>query len=188
MIAGIFVGGRSTRMGRTKALLRAPSGLTLVEHWVALTREIGATPVLVGRRADVPPIAEVIEDAAPDAGPLGGLVGLLERAGDSHALALACDMPHVDRVLLERLATAPAAIALAPRRGGQWEALFSRFDARLALPTARERLARHELALQALFDTLGARELTLSAAEEAMLDDWDRPEDVLRARPGRERP
>ncbi len=182
MYAGIFVGGRSARMGRTKALLEAPSGSTLVEHWVALARACGATPLIVGQRDDVPPIVEVVEDAAHDAGPLAGLVALLERARGGRALAVACDMPFVEGALLRRLIDAPGAGALAPRREGVWEPLFARFDADTALPVARERLARRQLSLQGLLEQLDVTELVLSAAEARQLDDWDRPEDLTRSR------
>jgi molybdopterin-guanine dinucleotide biosynthesis protein A len=180
VIVGIFVGGRSRRMGRTKATMLAPSGVTLVERCVMLARSIGATPVLVGRREDVPAIAEVVDDAAIDAGPLGGLVALLDRARGDHAIALACDMPFIGEALLRRLIDAPPAIAIAPKRAGRWEPLFARYDADRAITIARERLHRRELAMHALLDALAATELAIDETEARQLDDWDSPDDVTR--------
>jgi molybdopterin-guanine dinucleotide biosynthesis protein A len=178
VIVGIFVGGASTRMGRTKALLPSPEGVTLVERQLALARTLGADVVLVGRRADVPPIAPVLDDARAHAGPLGGLVALLAHAGARPAIALACDMPFVTADLMARLAAAPPAIALAPRRDGRWEPLCARYDAPGALPVARERLERGALSMQGLLDAVGATELPLAEGEAALLDDWDTPADV----------
>lgn len=178
LVVGVFVGGASTRMGRTKALLAAPEGVTLVERQVRLARAIGAEVVLVGRRDDVPAIAPVLDDARVDAGPLGGLVSLLTHAGERPAIALACDMPFVSEDLLARLAEAPPALVLAPRREGRWEPLCARYDASRVLPVARETLARGALAMQGLLDALGAVELVLEPGEASLLDDWDTPTDV----------
>jgi molybdenum cofactor guanylyltransferase len=178
VIVGIFVGGGSTRMGRTKALLPAPEGGTLIERAIELARSIGAEPVVVGRRDDVSTRAPVIDDVAPGRGPLGGLVALLAHARGP-AIALACDMPFVSRALLARLAAAPPAIALAPRVDGRWEPLFARYDP-AALPIARARLEAGSLALQGLLDAIGARELALTEGEQRELRDWDTPGDLLR--------
>ena len=172
--------------GVDKGLLPAPSGeRTLVERWQGMLARAGVRCVLVGRRAAYASnvsntsssFASVLDDAEPGRGPLGGLVALLEAAGPGVALALACDMPYVSEGLLSRLLDAPACAVLAPRRGGRWEPLCARYDAPIALPVARARLARGQLGLQGLLDELGARELALADDEARELDDWDTPED-----------
>ncbi len=117
MLGGIFVGGASSRMnGVPKGLLRAPDGETIVAHVARAMREAGLEPVLVGKRAeyaaiDVPAIAD-----AADAGPLGGLVALLDAARGENVVAVACDMPFVSAALVRKLAEAPDAPVVAPRR------------------------------------------------------------------------
>ena len=94
-LGGIFIGGASRRMGRPKALLPVASGETLLERTVRVVSAAGLAPVLVGRRAELPElelliaklVLPVLADAAPNAGPLGGLVSLLEEAGDHDVLA-----------------------------------------------------------------------------------------------------
>jgi molybdenum cofactor guanylyltransferase len=178
---GVLVGGASSRMGRTKALLDAPEGGTLLARAIALAHAVGAEPVIVGRRDDVPALATVIDDVRADRGPLAGLVSLFEHAGDRQVVALACDMPFVTAPLLARLLAAPPALAIAPRRDGRWEPLFARYDAARALPLARGRLDADQCSLQGLLDALRATELLTTSAERALLADWDTPSDVMRS-------
>jgi molybdopterin-guanine dinucleotide biosynthesis protein A len=178
LIGGIFVGGRSVRMGgRPKGLL-VHDGETLVARWRRLLAGAGVTPVLVGRNEAYDAAGlETLDDAEGGRGPLGGLVALLERAGQGQAIAIACDMPYVSAELLEALLRAPSAVAVAPRRNGAWEPMFSRWDAPRALPIARARLEAGALGLQRLLDEVGASTLDL-ADHERELDDWDTPDDL----------
>jgi molybdenum cofactor guanylyltransferase len=187
VVAGIFVGGGSTRMGgRPKGLLLAPSGETLVARWKGLFASLSIPCLLVGERARSAYASaglEVLDDAraADDLGPLGGLLALLEHAGERAAIAVACDMPFVSAELVRRLAEARAtAPAIAARREGRWEPFFARYDAKAALPIALEHADARRGSLQALLDAALAEELTMSDAEHAELRDWDAPEDVTR--------
>ena len=178
VVAGIFVGGASRRMGgRPKGLLALDDGRTLVERWVDVLRELDVEIVLVGRRAEYAGVElPQLEDAELGRGPLSGLAALLAHAGDRRALALACDMPRVEaedlRALLD---AAPDAVAVAPRREDRWEPLCAVYDAGRALEVVRRRLREGSLALQGLLDELGAVEADLPASH---LHDWDRPEDT----------
>jgi molybdopterin-guanine dinucleotide biosynthesis protein A len=182
-IAGIFVGGAGTRMGGVaKGLMRAPDGATLVERWAALLAPLGLDLVLVGAHAH-PAYAglgfEIVDDAPRGIGPLGGLVGLLERAGGARALAFACDMPFVSSALVHRLLDAsPDAAILAPRRDGRWEPLCARYDPARVLGPAAARARADDHSLQRLLGDMGATELPLSPHEANQLHDWDSPKDL----------
>jgi molybdopterin-guanine dinucleotide biosynthesis protein A len=181
LVAGVFVGGAATRMGgRAKGLMRAPDGVPIVERWREMLQGAGAEVVLVGAADAYAHLAlERVHDAPPGIGPLGGLVALLRRAGDGHALAVACDMPYVSRALLERLISAPTdAPVVAPRHEGRWEPLFARYDAARVLPLALARVASRAHALQGLLDVASASELALAPEEWRELRDWDAPGDV----------
>lgn len=175
MIGGIFVGGAGTRMGgAAKGLLLGPDGQPLVVRTAELLRAQGITPVLVGLRAEYTTMLPALPDAVGATGPIAGLLALLEHAGDEDAIALACDMPFLSASSLARLAAAPLASIVAPRRDGRWEPFFSRHRPRAVLPHAR---ALAGGSLQRLFDRAGAAELFVSPME---LRDWDTPEDVTR--------
>jgi molybdopterin-guanine dinucleotide biosynthesis protein A len=185
-ILGICVGGRARRMGgAAKGLLAAPDGAgSLVSRLVALAEPLVDHVVLVGEHEAYRALPwTTLEDAVPDAGPLGGLVALLEHAKGRDVIAIACDMPFVDRALLARLVhEARDAAILSPRRDGRWEPLVARYRSDAVIDAARARLARGELGLQPLLDALDATELLLDDAERARLDDWDSPDDVARPR------
>jgi molybdopterin-guanine dinucleotide biosynthesis protein A len=180
-LVGIFVGGRARRMGGiAKGLLPAPDGAgPLVLRASGLAQTLALRVVLVGEHPAYAALGlPMIADAAADAGPLGGLVALLEHARGEDVIALACDLPYLDGTLLARLAhERPDAAILAPRRDGRWEPLAARYGAGV-LPSARRRLDARELALQALLAEVGATELPLDAATLPTLDDWDTPADL----------
>jgi molybdopterin-guanine dinucleotide biosynthesis protein A len=183
LLAGVFVGGAGSRLGGVaKGLMRAPGGGTLVDRWCRLLADLGIDVVLVGDHEAYRDLGlPLVDDDPPGIGPLGGLVGLLRRAGEGHALALACDMPFVSPGLLARLAAlarqpdGPRAVA--PRTGGAWEPLFAAYDARHVLPVAVARAARGARSLQGLLDEAGALELPLDPGQAAELKDWDTPAD-----------
>ncbi len=187
VLAGVFVGGESKRMGRPKGLLRPPSGEpSIVQRWIAMLRAVEAPHVLVGRRSEYESLGEAIDDDPPGIGPIGGLNALVRHARSGVVLALACDMPLVDEGLLRRLMDAPPHAIVAPRalpkrgptlREGRWEPLFARYDVPLMIRELPERIARGAHRLQDLLDD-HAVELETNDRERAQLTDWDEPSDV----------
>ncbi|MFO0710036.1 MAG: molybdenum cofactor guanylyltransferase [Sandaracinus sp.] len=188
-LIGLFVGGRGTRMGgAAKGLLRAPEDdRTLVARLVDESRGLAGEVLLVGTHEAYEALGlRALADAQAGAGPLGGLVSLLREARGGRVIALACDLPFIDRAFLERLAcSAPEAKILAPRREHGWEPLAARYRSEDVLAIAQSRLARGALSLQGLLDEVGTTELVVEARERDVLDDWDTPEDMARPRPRR---
>jgi molybdopterin-guanine dinucleotide biosynthesis protein A len=93
--AFILVGGKSSRMGRDKALLEL-DGAPLIRRAADLLNPLVARITLVGqpeRYANFKMPA--LLDRWPDAGPLGGIATALDAAKSPWCLILACDMPFV---------------------------------------------------------------------------------------------
>lgn len=182
MIAGIFVGGASRRMGGAPKGLLPVDGEPLVLRTVRACRAAGLEPVLVGEHASYAALGvPMIPDAEAGRGPLGGLAALLahaERAGAHEAIALACDMPYVTPELLRVLASAPPAPAVAPHLDERWQPFFARYEVARAAPVVREALRDGRAALQRVLDALGATPLPLDATAARALRDWDEPGDV----------
>ena len=101
----VLAGGRSTRMGRDKALL-AWDGTSLVDRVAAALREC-CDEVLIasgdGARLGRP---GEIADAVDGAGPLGGLLAGMEAAAHPLVAVVAVDMPHANAAVLRALAGA----------------------------------------------------------------------------------
>ncbi|MEX2262592.1 MAG: molybdenum cofactor guanylyltransferase [Bryobacteraceae bacterium] len=107
----VLVGGRSSRMGRDKALLRYKE-TTLVKHVAHVVLEAAGSVVLVGRPERYGDLQlPVIADTWEDAGPLGGIHAALKSTTAEWNLIVACDMPALTapflRGLLAGLEAAP---------------------------------------------------------------------------------
>jgi len=186
-IAGIFVGGASSRMGgRPKGLLEVPvTREKIVVKLVRIAREADLEPMLVGDATHYRPIAPgvpILPDEPPGMGPLGGLAALLAAARDRPAIALACDMPYVTRELVARLATAradgPVLAARAADDAARWEPFFARYDSSRVRSALEGVLARGERSMHALLASVRVDELVLTDDERTTLRDWDSPSDV----------
>lgn len=187
LVVGVFVGGRSVRMGGApKGLLAAPdTGEALVTRTLRLARALPADVVLVGEArayASVAPDTEIVADDPAGIGPLGGLQALFAYAGERPVIALACDMPHVSLDALRTLATAaPDAHCVAAQNADRtrWEPFFARYDAPRARSVAAAMIGRGERSLQRLVEAIGARAVEVDAMT---VIDWDTPDDVTLTR------
>lgn len=123
----ILAGGRSSRLGRDKALLcfeGKPLILRLVRLLEGLCPEV---LVITGEERrymdllDVPVVADLVKGV----GPLGGLYTALAVSSHDHNLVLACDMPllkpHLLTLLFARIELAPWAEAIVPEVRGELE-------------------------------------------------------------------
>lgn len=189
---GIFVGGKSSRMGgKPKGLLPAPEGDgALVERLARVCEEaVPNCPIfLIGEAAPYRALSlPEIPDSPPLVGPMGGLHALLEQGqrDGQQVVAIACDLPFVSAERVRILCTdEPEAAVLAPFIDGVWQPLFARYDARRVLPVVDRLLQQKRHSLRAIFDALGpeVRALRVSKQQESELADWDTPADVERRR------
>ena len=187
-LLGIFVGGKSRRMGAPKGLLEVPgSGEPIIESIVRAGREAGFDPVLVGNAtpySKLAPGVPRVDDDPPDAGPLGGLRAVLLHAigqGNAPVVTTACDMPYVTKEALGLLLDQRSdAEALAPRRkpDGPWEPMLARYDAPRVLIVLDAVIASGRRSFQELFAALRAEPMKVAPVLERALTDWDAPEDV----------
>ncbi len=92
--AAVLCGGRSSRMGRDKALLPW-RGRTLVEHTVGILREVTDEVIVVGsQELRLPPLAaKVVTDREPQLGPLAGIREALEAARADLIYVTGTDVP-----------------------------------------------------------------------------------------------
>ncbi len=169
----VLAGGRSTRMGRDKALLPW-QGRPLIERQIAVLRAAGAGAVRVsGNR----PAYDGIPDAIPGSGPLSGLAVVAARCPDADLLVIPVDMPRLSAPLLQRLRADTRSVGCL-RYAEHVLPMRLRWDARCrAILDALTRAADPRLrSLRALQQRIGFDELDLSADDAMELIDCNTEE------------
>lgn len=101
----VLAGGRSSRMGVDKALLRV-GGRTMVEIAVEKLREVCAQVSVVGTRDDLAAYAPVVHDLRVGEGPAAGIEAGLAAAQEDWVMFVPVDVPLVPVELLRGWAEA----------------------------------------------------------------------------------
>jgi molybdopterin-guanine dinucleotide biosynthesis protein A len=160
--AALLLGGQSQRMGRDKALLPHPDG---------------GPP-----RPNMPPQVQIVEDAAKDAGPLGGLAACLRATRTDLLVVLAIDLVRIEAGFLRRLldASTPDCGAVV-RHDSFYEPLAAVYPRALG-DLAMMHLAVGHLALQDLLREAARagmmKAVACSVVEREHLRNFNTPDDV----------
>jgi molybdopterin-guanine dinucleotide biosynthesis protein A len=101
----VLAGGRSSRMGRDKALLEL-GGRPLIEHAVTKLRRVCAEVHILagaeGEHAGLARVAPLVHDLHPSCGPISGIEAALMHTKSDWNLIFAVDVPFLPTALLER--------------------------------------------------------------------------------------
>jgi molybdopterin-guanine dinucleotide biosynthesis protein A len=166
-------------MGRDKALLQLEEGgPTLLELTIAVLAQIAERVFVIApldreyQRSGV----EVVPDAFPDGGALGGIATGLIAAGNRDLFVAACDHPFLSAPLLRMMATIDGDFdALAPRTRGRSRQGGNEIVQTLhaiyrpsCLPILRDELARGYASSRSFFDRVKLR--TLDEPELRLFD------------------
>ena len=121
----VLAGGKSSRMGRSKALLPF-KGKPLVELCLARLSEIFSRVILSVNQDDAFShlTTERIVDRYVETGPMGGIASVLE-SGQAKIFCAACDMPFLNKSLIEYLSTFADCDAVIPVWKGRPEVLHA---------------------------------------------------------------
>lgn len=99
----ILTGGRSSRMGRDKALLPW-NGTTVAEHLAEMLRPFANPVTLIGEPSRYAQLnLPCLADLRPGLGPLAGLETALSTTKTDWNLILPCDVPQIDATILRQL-------------------------------------------------------------------------------------
>lgn len=162
--AFVLAGGKSSRMGRAKAMLPF-AGKPLVVHLARLTATVGETPVIIGPQGECDVMGfRVVADDKRNLGPLGGICTALRITTYEWNLIVGCDLPFLTVEWLEFLASrsmdSPADVVI-PVNARGYEPLCAMYRKRAHEPIAAA-LARGVRKI-----TDGLAELTLARIEPA---------------------
>lgn len=191
----IFCGGNSSRMGRPKAGVVLPNGLTMVEHIYSVLKSICKDVVLVGHCQGVPSSlmhTVQIKDRTKNHGPLGGLEALLSSGIDSEYIISPCDIGLANGKIFELLTAEhikPPAILSYPvyesaKRNGEKsileiidQPLIGRYSADL-LVQVKKLISRNELAMRRLIQITDTTKVVVPEYLSKYIIDFDTPLDI----------
>ena len=104
----VLAGGRSSRMGRDKALLPYQDR-TLLQHVSQVVETAVGNVTVIGPLERYTGLGlRVVPDVVAESGPLAGLVTALRETNRQRVLVIACDMPNVTSKMLWDLVIASA--------------------------------------------------------------------------------
>lgn len=190
IVGCVLAGGKSTRMGSDKALLKV-GGVTLIERSVTLLTEMFPSVVISSDRGaefeflGIP----VLPDIRKDCGPLGGIHAVLTQTHADSLFVLACDMPFVSSDLIHYIIDMHAdRDATIPSLGGGVHPLCGVYS-RTGLPMIEKFLDVGEYKLRHVLEKLNSAIIPLSRNlpfySSHLFDNINCPDDLLRAQRAR---
>ncbi len=155
----IQAGGRSSRMGTDKGLVRLGDRL-MVEHVLAATDGLADERLITTNNPagyaylGIP----LVGDEQPGAGALPGLQTALAAAQGELILLVACDMPFLQRPVLQKLlALADGQDVVVPRWDGQLQTLHAVYRRQPCLSAVAAALAAGQKRMISFYDQIRVR-------------------------------
>ena len=168
MTGFVLAGGKSTRMGRDKALLDW-HGRTLLEHMIDLLSVVTDGVHVVGR--------DPLPDRLPGRGPLSGIATALETSPTDANIVVAVDLPLLTQEFLKylraKLEISRHSLLACKMESGFPLCLGLR---RGLLPQIQQRLAAGELGIRRFIETSDAE--ILSWPDASIFKNLNTPEDL----------
>lgn len=162
--AAILAGGKSSRMGRDKAMLEV-GGQHVISRVIEAVRHVASDVMVIGERPELDrPGVRVVPDEVPGLGPLGGIATALRHAQHEFVLVVGCDMPLLSSELLIAMAreerTYQALVPLLPDSMGRLrhEPLHAIYGVN-CLPVIEGLISAGDVRIQRLFEHLDVRVL-----------------------------
>jgi molybdopterin-guanine dinucleotide biosynthesis protein A len=182
--AVLLAAGRSTRMGRDKALLEI-DGEPLWRRQRATLAALGPAELFLSVRPEQgwargAKWDALLFDDLPNAGPMSGITAALERTTHGHAVVLAIDLPRMTPDWLRALAAgATPGVGVIGRREGFFEPLAAVYP-RAMMSLFWEALVGARYALQPAIARGVAEGLMrvkdIAAAEVGLFENWNEPQ------------
>ena len=172
MTSIILAGGKSSRLGRNKAL-QVIGGKSLIQWVVARLATLSTEIIISTARGDAIPCSSTakittVADIYPDKGPLGGIYSGLIASSAPRAIVVSCDTPFLSAGLLEYMTRIPSTFdVVVPRIKDRVEPLCAVYSKDCVDPI-QELLQQNELQIIELFPMVKVRYI-----EEDEVDSFD---------------
>lgn len=181
--AFVLAGGRSSRMGADKALLRLGEK-TLLEIALRNASTVTDNPVIVGEGARYVAYGPVVEDRFPGCGPLGGIHAALSATVSEWNLVLSVDIPLMSASFLRWLVDTAGScdeLVCVPRLNGRNEPLCALYR-RPLLPVVEKALRDRQYKVDRIFGEAKTRfvpeaEIRAAGYSEEIFRNVNTPED-----------
>lgn len=183
--AVILTGGDSRRMGQDKASLVLGEH-SLLQHVINLMQPLFSGVIISVRRPRADVRLPQVYDDPKNSGPLAGLAAGLHSAKTPWIFAVACDMPFIERVVIERLSLFRAGFqAVVPMVKGYPQPLLAFYSADCLAEVLECLNGNGKRSMRELLDRLQVRyvsedEFRMTASALRSFMDLDTPEDVAK--------
>lgn len=187
--AVILAGGKSTRMGTDKALLRLGSA-TLLERICALVAPLFDETLIIAATAEQCSALQLAgaivlqdEPTVQGRGPLAGIYTGLRHARNEAACFLTCDMPFVDVAILQHLAQRHDSSSAVTCFRGEFRhhEPFPGIFRRRLLDSLASKLERNELSLCRYLDDTATQYLSIPKDCERVFTNANTPQEYQSA-------
>ena len=161
MTSIVLAGGKSSRLGRTKAL-QIIAGKSLIQWVVDRLAVLSTEIIIVTAHGEVIPCSSAVEiktvaDIYPGKGSLVGIYSGLIASSSSQAIVVGCDTPFLSTGLLEYMTqTSPTFDVVVPQIKKRVEPLCAVYSKNCVAPI-RELLEQNELTIIELFRMIKVR-------------------------------
>ena len=161
MTSIILAGGKSSRLGRSKAL-QAIQGKSLIQRVVDRVAILSTEIIIATARGEAIPCSSAVSmktvaDICPGKGPLAGIYSGLRASTSPRAIVVGCDMPFLSVSLLDYMSRiSVASDVVVPRIEDKVEPLCAVYS-RSCLAPIRGLLGQNELRINELFAMVRVR-------------------------------
>lgn len=163
----VLAGGKSTRMGKDKALLPyqgRPLIHTVLDTMLGVFSRVVVSVQTDDNLGNLP--VDRVADKYPESGPIGGITSVLE-AGEESIFCVACDMPFVNPKLVEYVSKFKGFDAVIPIWADRLQVLHAIYN-RTILPLFQIALREQHLRISDVFPKANIR--YISASEIQAID------------------
>ncbi|RMF63851.1 MAG: HAMP domain-containing protein [Calditrichaeota bacterium] len=185
--AAILAGGRSSRMGRDKALLPV-DGKPMIARVLEIVRQQTQNVMVISNQPDSYAFLKVpvYPDAVESCGPLAGIYTALRHSSTQQCLVVACDLPFLSRALLQFMCENAVSYDVFAFESQSGVEPLCAVYAKSCLPVIEAQMEKGDFKVSNFYDQVNTRIVRLEPGrlffDEKAFFNVNTPEELARAR------